>query len=277
MNFISKCRKRLSLFFHSLSLRVVLPYGWPSPPVNGSRSHRTHSLNLKKKKKGAGGRVKRSCYSLVSAAKWKTPGSSTGPPGLQGHMIPLPMEESDQAFHFLPARHSAVQMPAWVLVTESRSCMHKRQGPLPVCCLCRICPLSLFSVSGKKKKKVSITKERTWMVALLVGGALLVHLYNHHRCKRPKPTTAKLSRNLDFMCWSDKQDDVVFVALTSLSLMVKSRLLTIFIHWALKLYKCESHQPGRSLCFHLSSCCTRFTFDIFLFWCTESNLEADYR
>lgn len=49
MNFISKCRKRLTLFFHSLSLRVVLPYGWPSPPVNGSRSHRTHSLNKKKR------------------------------------------------------------------------------------------------------------------------------------------------------------------------------------------------------------------------------------
>lgn len=49
MNFISKCRKQLTLFFHSLSLRVVLPYGWPSPPVNGSRSHRTHSLNKKKK------------------------------------------------------------------------------------------------------------------------------------------------------------------------------------------------------------------------------------
>lgn len=104
------------------------------------------------------------------------------------------------------------------------------------------------------------------MVALLVWGALLVHLYNHHRCKRPQPTTAKLYCNLDFMCGSDKQDDVVFVAFTSSSLVVKSRLLTIFIHWALELYKCESHQPGRSLCFHVSYCCTRFTFD-----CTESN------
>lgn len=34
------------------------------------------------------------------------------------------------------------------------------------------------------------------MVALLVWGALLVHLYNHHRCNRPEPTTAKLYCNL---------------------------------------------------------------------------------
>lgn len=103
------------------------------------------------------------------------------------------------------------------------------------------------------------------MVALLVWGALLVHLYNHHRCKGPEPTTTKLSCDLDFMRWSDKQHDAAFVAFTSLSLMVKGEFQPFFVHWVLKLFKCESQQPGRSLCFHLSHCSTRFTFDLFLF------------
>lgn len=66
----------------------------------------------------------------------------------------------------------------------------QRRGPLPVCCLCRFAPCSVFSVGGKT---FSITGERTWMVALLVG--LHVGLVRsrssphvHHRCIHPKPT-----------------------------------------------------------------------------------------
>lgn len=39
------------------------------------------------------------------------------------------------------------------------------QGPLPVCCLCRFAPWSVFSVRGET---FSITREGTWMVALLM-------------------------------------------------------------------------------------------------------------
>lgn len=85
-----------------------------------------------------------------------------------------------------------------------RSATHREQilhrgieGPLPVCCLCRVAPLVCFQCpwgkGGSGGWRFSITKEGTWMVALLVWGALLVHLYNHHHCKRPKATAAKSS------------------------------------------------------------------------------------
>lgn len=43
----------------------------------------------------------------------------------------------------------------------------------------------------------------------------------------------KLSGNVDFKCWSDKTDKVVFIVFISISLRVTSQLLTIFIHWAI--------------------------------------------
>lgn len=223
-------------FFHSLSLRVVLPYGWPSPPVNGSRSHRTHSLNKKKEKGGQGGAHEEKLLFTCVSSKVKNTRIQ--------HRSPWPSRPYDPPAH--GGIRSGLSFPpcsplccadACLSASHREQILHAQEAGTSPCLLSlqNLPPYSVFSVRGeRKKKKVSITKERTWMVALLVWGALLVHLYNRHRCKRPEPTTAKLYCNLDFMCWSDKQDDAVFVAFTSLSLMVKSRLLTIFIRWGVE-------------------------------------------
>lgn len=61
----------------------------------------------------------------------------------------------------------------WMWLTESRFWSTAAGTPLPVCCLSRFAPQSVFSVRGKT---FSITREGTWMVALLVWWGLLVPL-----------------------------------------------------------------------------------------------------
>ena len=54
----------------------------------------------------------------------------------------------------------------WTWLLQQADPNPQRQRPLPVCCLYRFAPCSVFSVRGET---FSITEWRTWMVALLVG------------------------------------------------------------------------------------------------------------
>lgn len=119
------------------------------------------------------------------------PVSRTGPPGLQGHMILCPLRNKFRPFissllctlwHRCLVPFACVEI--WTWFTQHEDPNPQRQGPLPVCCLCRFAPCSVFSVRGKLFPLL-----RNNMNGSFVGWSScwfgMSPLLDHHHCTWP--------------------------------------------------------------------------------------------
>lgn len=134
-------------------------------------------------------------------------------------------------------------MPAWVRLTQSRSCMRIEAA---VCCLCTFAPLVCFQCQGGEKEVFHY--EGTDMNGGFVG--LRGSISSSAQPPSPQETQSHHRRALQqcwfhVLVWRDRQSGVYCVHL----FIAQGEKLTIFIHWAIYELnlKCESYQGLCSL------------------------------